>query len=425
MSPDLNEGQTKFTWKSELSAGLIGYLTTVYIIVVNGSILSEAGISLENGMLATILVSFVGTLIMGLFAKLPLILIPGMGINALFVYSIVDGVGLTFQEGLAVVLIASILFLITAFSRLGILLRDSVPSSLKHAITVGLGFFLLLIGLEKSQLVVRGEHTIIAIGDFTSPVFIVSLLTLLIAIFLFVRNVPANFLFTMISGTVIAYFFGTLESGQAIISFEDTQPVFLPSFASIDNISFWLAVFPLAMILVFENMGLINGQLDMLQKTKEFDKAYKVTAFSTLTCAFFGSSPTVSAAENTAVIASKGKTGRVAIFASVLFLASIFFIPVISYIPDTAISPILIIVGILMAQNLSYISLDDLTEAIPALLIAVMIPFTYSIADGMAFGFITYPIVKLAVGKHKELSKPLLVISLLFLLDFVVKIIGF
>lgn len=424
MTSKLNEDQTRITWKNELLAGLIGYLTTVYIIAVNGSILSEAGISLENGMLATILASFVGTLTMGLFAKLPLILIPGMGINALFVYSIVEGVGFTFQEGLAVVLVASLVFLVTAFSRLGILLKNAIPSSLKHAITVGLGFFLILIGLEKSQLVVSGEHTIIMIGDFTSPIFIVSLLTLLLAIFLFVKNIPANFLITMISGTFIAFLFGTLEPSKLTISFQDTQPLFMPAFSAMSNLSFWLAVFPLAMILIFENMGLLHGQLDMLKQTDKYENAYKVTAFSTVTCAFLGTSPTVSAAENTAVIASNGKTGRTAVVASFLFLTSIFFIPLISYIPDTAISPILIIVGILMAQNLRHIPLSDLSEAIPALLIAIMIPFTYSIADGMAFGFITYPIAKLALGRKTELSKPLIIISALFLMDFIVKIIG-
>ncbi|MGY0691515.1 NCS2 family permease [Virgibacillus sp. FSP13] len=411
-------------WHTELLAGLIGYLTTVYIVVVNGSILSEAGISLESGMTATILASFVGTLLMGFFTKLPLIIIPGMGINALFAYSIIEGTGLTFQEGLAVVLIASIIFLITAFSRLGLLLKEAIPESLKHAITVGLGFFLILIGLEKSQLVVSGEHTIIALGDFTSPTVIVSLLTLFLAIFLFIKNIPANFLFTMVGGTILAYFFGILDSTTNTATINVDEIIFIPAFTAVGEFSFWLAVFPLAMILIFENMGLLNGQLQMLKRDNSYKKAYQVTAFSALASGFLGTSPTVSAAENAAVIASNGKTGKAAITASVLFLATIFIIPWISMIPNTAISPILIIVGVLMAQNIRHISLDDLSEALPAFLITVMIPFTYSIADGMAFGFIAYPIVKLALGKQRELSTALVIISSLFLFDFVMKIIG-
>ncbi|ASN05790.1 NCS2 family permease [Virgibacillus necropolis] len=422
---DPGKALAKGNWRTEIIAGLIGYLTTVYIVVVNGSILSEAGISIESGMMATILASFVGTLFMGLYAKLPLILIPGMGINALFAYSIVEGTGLSFQEGLAVVIVASVLFLITAFSRLGLILKEAIPNSLKHAITVGLGFFLILIGLEKSGLVVSGEHTIIAIGDFTSPTVMVSLLTLFLAIFLFMKNVPANFLITMISGTVLAYLFGILHKGASAVDVNAQELVFIPAFTAFDELSFWLAVFPLAMILIFENMGLLHGQLDMLKRENRYEKAYRVTAFSSLTCAFLGTSPTVSAAENAAVIASNGKTGKVAITASLLFLATIFIIPWISIIPNTAISPILIIVGMLMAQNIRHIYLDDLSEAVPAFLIAVMIPFTYSIADGMAFGFIAYPIVKLALGKQKELPFALVIISSLFLFDFLMKIIGF
>ncbi|MFD1038027.1 NCS2 family permease [Virgibacillus byunsanensis] len=412
------------TWRKEITAGLIGYLTTVYIVAVNGAILSEAGISLETGMIATILASFVGTLLMGLYAKLPLILIPGMGINALFAYSIVEGTGLSFQEGLAVVLIAAILFLITAFTRLGLVLKDAIPDSLKHAITVGLGFFLILIGLENTGIVVSGKQSVVAIGDFTSPTVIVSILTLFFAIFLFMRNVPANFLITMLAGTALSYFFGVLDTETRSLSLDVSESFFLPSFTAIGDISFWLAIFPLAMILIFENMGLLHGQLHMLKRSKSYTKAYQVTAFSSLTCAFFGTSPTVSAAENAAVIASEGKSRRAAITASLLFLATIFIIPWISMIPSTAISPILIIVGVLMAQNIRHVPLDDLSEALPAFLIAVMVPFTYSIADGMAFGFIAYPIVKIALGKKKDLSIALIVISLLFLFDFIIKIIG-
>lgn len=412
------------SYRNEIIAGIIGYLTTVYIVVVNGSILSEAGITLEAGMMATILASFVGTLFMGIFSKLPLILIPGMGINALFAYSIIQGNGLTFQEGLAVVFIASLIFLLTAFTKLGVLLKEAIPDSLKHAISVGLGFFLILIGLEKSGLITGGESTIIAIGDFHSPAIIVGLITLFIAIFLFVKNVPANFLITMVIGTLLAYLFGIIEPGKESVNLESTDILYLPAFTAIDELSFWLAVFPLAMILIFENMGLLNGQLSMLNREKSYQAGYKTTAISTLTCAFLGTSPTVSAAENAAVIASKGKSGLAAITASLLFIGTIFIIPWITMIPNVAISPILIIVGFLMAQNIRHIPLDNISEAIPAFLIIVMIPFTYSIADGMAFGFIAYPIVKMALGKQRELSAAIVIISFLFVCDFLIKIAG-
>ncbi|WP_067729304.1 NCS2 family permease [Oceanobacillus damuensis] len=409
---------------NDIIAGIIGYFTTVYIVVVNGSILSEAGISLEAGMMATIMASFVGTMIMGFYGKLPLILFPGMGINALFAYSIVGNNGFTFQEGLAVVLVAGIIFLLTAFSKLGVILKDAIPDSLKHGITVGLGFFLILIGLESSGLITSGESTIIQIGDFTSTTVIVSLITLFIAIFLFVKNVPANFLITMVVGTLLATLFGIPEAEMAPFRVNMDELLFFPSFTAIGEFSFWLAVFPLALILIFENMGILSGQLQMLDRDNSYNRAYRVTALSATASAFFGTSPTVSGAENAAVIASGGKTGKAAITAGILFLATIVIIPWISIVPNSAISPILIIVGFLMAQNIRHLPLRNLPESIPALLIVVMIPFTYSIGDGMAFGFISYPIVKAALGKQKELTTPLIAISLLFLLSFILKIVG-
>ena len=410
--------------KNEIIAGIIGYFTTVYIVVVNGSILSEAGISLETGMIATIMASFVGTMMMGLFGKLPLILIPGMGINALFAYSIINNNDFTFQEGLAVVLVAALIFLITAFTKIGVILKNAIPESLTHAITVGLGFFLILIGLEKSGIVIGGGSTIVAIGDFTSTPVIVGLLTLFIAIFLFVKNVPANFLITMIIGTILAAIFGLQQPEVEPVQVHVNELLFIPSFTAIGDFAFWLAVFPLALILIFENMGILTGQLGMLKRHESYNKAYRITAFSTVTSAFLGTSPTVSGAENAAVIASGGKTGRAAITAGIFFLATIFIIPWISMVPNSAISPILIIVGFLMAQNIKHLPLNDIADSIPALLIVVMIPFTYSIGDGMAFGFIAYPIVKIGLGKQKELTKPLIIISSLFFIEFILKITG-
>ncbi|MYL33102.1 NCS2 family permease [Pontibacillus yanchengensis] len=410
--------------RKDITAGIVGYLTTVYIVAVNSSILSDAGISVQNGMIATILASVIGCLLLGLWANAPMILIPGMGVNALFAYSIVQGSGLSFQEGLGVVLVSSLLFIVVANTRMASWLQSAIPDALKHAITVGLGFFLTLIGLEKGGIVVRGEHALVELGSFTSPTVIVSLLTLAIGVFLFVKNIPGHFLITMISGTALAYFFGILEGNSTGLITSDIQWVFTPSLSAIDEIAFWMSVFPLTIVLVFENMGLLNGQLAMLKQPEKFKRSFQTTSFSALTCAFFGTSPTVSSAESAAVIASDGKTGKASITTGLLFLLTIGFIPLITWIPSVAVSPILIIVGALMVQNIRHISLEDISEAIPAFFIMAMIPFTYSIADGMAFGFIAYPIVKFAIGKRKEISVPIVIIACLFLAEFVFKAIG-
>ncbi|WP_079529806.1 NCS2 family permease [Halobacillus hunanensis] len=420
----LNKHNHRLGLRQDLLAGLIGYFTTVYIVAVNSQILSTAGLPLEQGMVATILASAAGCLIMALYANAPMVLIPGMGVNALFAYSIVEGSGIPFQEGLAVILVAGLIFLLTAFTRLGDWLKTAIPESLKHAVTVGLGMFLTLIGLEKGGLVVRGEHSLITLGNPSSALVITSLLTLFIAVFLFAKNVPGNFLITMIIGTLIAHFTGLLNAPGPSLSLADQEWIMMPSFSGITEFSFWMAVFPLTIVLIFENMGLIHGQLSMLKQDDKFKKAYQASAFSALASGFFGTSPTVSSAESAAVIASGGKSGRSSLTMAVLFLATLLLIPWISMVPATAISPILIIVGALMVQNIKEIPLDNLSEAMPAFLIIVMIPFTYSIADGMAFGFIAYPIVKFAIGKQRELTTPVVCIAMIFLLEFIMRSLG-
>ncbi|ELK46117.1 xanthine/uracil MFS-type transporter [Halobacillus sp. BAB-2008] len=420
----LNQQSNRADWKKEGLAGLIGYFTTVYIVAVNSQIMESAGLPLESGMVATILASALGCLIMALYANAPMVLIPGMGVNALFAYSIVEGTGMDFQQGLAVVVVASILFLITAFTKLGDWLKQAIPSSLKHAITVGLGLFLTLIGLEKGGLVVKGDHSLIALGNPSSALVMTSILTLFIGIFLFTRNVPGNFLITMVAGTILAKFTGVLGEKGDPISLGSQSFAYMPDFSTIGQFGFWMAVFPLAIVLIFENMGLIHGQLGMLDQEGKFKRSYQASAFSALTTGFLGTSPTVSSAESAAVIASGGKSGKSSLTMAVLFIGTLFLIPWISMVPSTAIAPILIIVGALMVQNIKEIPIDQLSESMPAFLIIVMIPFTYSIADGMAFGFIAYPIVKFAIGKQRELSAPVVLIAMIFLIEFIVRSLG-
>ncbi|PBB05831.1 MULTISPECIES: NCS2 family permease [Salimicrobium] len=419
----LNKNGKQNSWKQELIAGFIGYFTTVYIVAVNSQILSDAGLPLETGMVATIAASALGCLLIALYANAPMVVIPGMGINALFAYSIVEGAGFTYEQGLAVVVVASLVFLITAFTSLGAWLSRALPVSLIHAITVGIGFFLALLGLEKGGIVVKGEQSLIALGELSSPVVLTSVATLFIAIFLFAKNVPGNFLITLAVGTGIAYFAGILGEPQPSLNFREQQWVFAPDFSVVTEFGFWMGVFPLALVLIFENMGLIHSQLDMVgNKTDtKFHKSYQATAFSSFTSGFLGTSPTVSSAESAAVIAAGGKTWRASLTMAILFIATLFLIPWISIVPSTAISPILIIVGSLMVQEIKHIPFDDLSEALPAFLMIAMIPFTYSIPDGLAFGFIAYPLVKIAMGKQRELTVPIILIASAFLIEFLLR----
>ncbi|RKQ32682.1 NCS2 family permease [Oceanobacillus halophilus] len=413
------------TIKNEILAGFISFFAIVYIIVVNSTILADAGIPIQAAVWATILTSVAGCFIVGFGANVPLILVPGMGVNAMFAYTFVHSMGLTWQEALGVVFISGLVFIVIAFTKLSNVLSTAIPGTLKHAITVGLGLFLALIGLEKSNIIVRGEHALVALGDIGSLEVVAFLLTFVIAIGLFLRNIPGNFLITIFLGTVIAWVFGLIDTSQmgaSSLSIEDYGSVFAAmSFDSIASITFWIAVFSLTMVLVFENIGLVSGQVNQAKQPGKYIPAVRAVSISAMFSGLFGSSPTVSTVEGSAGITSGGRTGITAIVTGLLFLLSFLFIPFISLIPGSAISPILIIIGGLMLQNIRDINLQDLSEAFPAFLIIIMIPFSYSIADGIAFGFIAYPIAKLAVGKASQVSKPLYIIAGLFFINFLLQ----
>jgi adenine/guanine/hypoxanthine permease len=422
----LDANETSF--KKEVMAGTIGFFTIVYIIAVNSLILSEAGIPLEAAIMATIITSVVGCFLMGFWANVPILLVPGMGINALFSYTLVQSMGLSWQEALAVVFVSGLVFAFVAFSRFAGSLSAAIPQSLKEAITVGLGLFLMLIGLEKGGIVEKGTNSLIALGNLGDPQVLATIITFLLAIVLFMRNVPGNFLITVAAGTLIALLFGNIDVSQAkesSFSFGDYLDVFgAMSFESFFSITFWVAVFSLTMVLVFENIGLVHGHVSFIGKPERFKRAFQANSVSALLSGLFGTSPTVSTVESAASMAAGGRTGLTTVATGLLFMLSAFFIPVIKLIPNSAIAPILIIIGGLMLQNIRNLDMKDMSESFPAFFIIAMIPFTYSIADGIAVGFILYPILKIAIGRAKEVSIALYVIAGLFLANFVFHVIS-
>ncbi len=411
------------TVRREMTAGLIGFFTVVYIIAVNSLILSEGGMPIEAAIIATIGASVFGAFVMGFWGNAPILLVPGMGINALFSYTMVQSMGLTWQEALAVVFVTGVIFVAVAFTRFAKVLSAAVPHSLKEAITVGLGLFLILLGLEKGGLVIQGNASILALGSLNDPTVMATALTLIIAVILFIRNVPGNFLITIIAGTIIASFFGLIDASESGDSSLNMQEAFASfgalSFDSVLSSVFWVAVFSLTMVMVFENIGLVHGQVNLIDQPEKFGRAFQATSLTAMASGIFGTSPTVASVESAAAMTAGGRTGLTAITAGLLFLVSIFFIPMIKLIPDSAIAPILIIIGGLMLQTIRNIDMTDMSETFPALMIIALIPFTYSIADGIAIGFILYPILKIGIGKWREVSIPLYVISGLFLMNFI------
>ncbi|PGT81675.1 MULTISPECIES: NCS2 family permease [Bacillaceae] len=415
--------KNKTSIKQEILAGSVSFFTIVYIVVVNASILADAGIPLEAGIIATVLTSVAGCLIMGLFGNTPIILVPGMGVNALFTYTIVLGMGLTWQEGLAVVFVSGILFTIIAFTKLSTIISESIPLSLKEAITVGIGFFLTFIGLQKGGIVVLSKETFVALGNFSEPTVFLTLITLITTVILFSKQIPGNFLISILFGTILSACFGQLNydfTFKSVDAFVMYKEVFLAmSFANMVDIAFWTATFSLTMVIVFENIGLVFGQVHMINRPQRYNRSLQANALSTITSGIFGSSPTVSTVETAAGITAGGRTGLTSLTTGVLFLTSLLFLPFVRIIPDSAIAPILILIGSLMIQNIQHIDLNDFSESFPAFLIIALIPFTYSIVDGMAFGFIMYPILKIVLKRQTDVKPPLYIIAFLFLLNFI------
>ncbi|OCA82264.1 permease [Bacillus sp. FJAT-27225] len=406
--------------RTELIAGLTAFMTVAYIIVVNGAILNQAGMPYEAVTIATVISCFIGCMLMALWANSPLLLVPGMGDNAFFVFTLVFAFGLTWQQALAAVLIAGIVFVLAAVTNGAAWLSRSIPQSMIHAMTAGIGLFIAFLGLKNGGLIVPNEGTFVALGSLRDPGALTTLLSLAILLPLFLRNIRGNFLIGIIAGTVIGGLLGIVDFstiGNFGLSFEGYDSIFMAfDFSQLTTVSFWTAVFSLSMVIIFQNMG---AQLGMLTDKRKFKKSFQANAFSVVAASLVGCSPTTTAAESATGIAAGGKTGLTSFTAGLLFIPALFLIPFFKVIPNEAIAPVLIIVGCLMAQSLRQIPFDDFTEAFPAYLMLVVMPLTFSIANGIAFGFIVYPIVKLVTGRKNEISTAMYVIAFFFMLYFV------
>lgn len=418
----LKEHKTNF--KTELIAGLTSFFAAVYIVVVNASILSDGGVSQEPLIIATVLASFMGCLLVALISNTPLVIMPGMGINALFTYTIVLGMGLTFNQALGSVVIAGLLFLIIAITPLSKILDESIPNSLKESITIGIGLFITFLGLQKSGLIISDSSTFVKIGDLSNPRIIFFIFIFILTVILFAKNIPGSFLISIITGTIIAILFKFVDVSNlnfTLPNFKEYQNIFFNiDLSEILNSKFWIATFSLTLVIVFENIGLLHGQINGLLKTpKKQNKALNSIALSTIACGLFGTSPSVSTVEGTAGIAAGGKTGLTSLISGFLLLISLLFIPFINIIPNEVIAPILIIIGSLMIKGIVHIDFNDISEAIPNFLIIVLIPLTFSIIDGIAFGFISYTIMKIATKKSKDISVTMYIVSFIFILYFI------
>lgn len=416
----LEENNTNI--RTEMIAGVTTFLTMVYIIVVNPTILNAAGVPMDQVFMATVISAVLGTLCMALFANYPIAIAPGMGLNAYFT-SVVISQGLTYQVVFGTVFIAGLIFILLSLTKLRETLIAAIPPPLKFGITSGIGLFIAYLGLKMSGIVVPNEGTMIGLGDLQDPIALLTLFGLFVTLILMARKVKGALFIGMIATGILAYFTGYLD----FTGFVSTPP--MPVFFDIDiggvfTHGLYAVVFAFLLVTVFDTTGTMIGVAEQagLMKNGEIPRAKSALladATATTVGSMFGTSPSTAYIESTSGVAAGGRTGLTSLVVAVLFALSIFFYPIIQAIAGlpAITAPILIIVGCFMMEGLARVDWKTFDEAFPAFAIILTMPLTSSIATGIAIGFITYPLLKLVSGKGKEVHWILYVFGVIFLIQ--------
>jgi AGZA family xanthine/uracil permease-like MFS transporter len=416
------------TVKTEVMAGLATFLTMAYITVVNPAILSTEGTGMEFGAVftATIIAAVVGTLIMGLWAKWPVALAPGMGLNAFFAFGVVFGMGYTYQQALAAVFIAGLVFIGLSVTPARKYIINSIPRSMKLGVGAGIGLFLAIIGLKNAGVVVDNPATLVGLGDISSwPVLLAGLGFAIMAI-ADKRGIPGAIIIGIIATSIIAWIFGISEIGGVVGSIPNPSHAFSMDFSLIATAGFIGTAFAFLFVDFFDTAGTLTsvanltGKVNKNGEVEDIDRALLADSVATSVGALAGTSNTTSYIESGAGIKEGGKTGLTAVTVAVLFALCLFIAPLAQSIPAFATAPALVFIATYFLRNLKDIEWDDVSEYAPAVLAAIIMPLTFNIAYGIALGFIAYVVIKALSGKHSELNSGSMAIAAVSLLYFIV-----
>lgn len=414
--------------KTEILAGATTFFTMAYILVVNPSILSQSGMDISAVFTATALASVIGTVIMALVANYPFGMAPGMGLNAFFTFTICLTLKFSWQTALAASLIEGLIFLSLNLFKVRQLIIDSVPQTLKYAISIGIGFFIAFIGLQNSKIIVGNEATLVHIGNLKDPSVLLACLGVVLIAILYHNNVKGSFMIGMFAIYILGMIFGVAKLPSGIISMPPSiAPIFMQfDFKSAMVIGIVPVIITMLFIDIFDSIGTLiglaskAGYLDENGNVQNADKVLTADAVGSTIGACLGTSTPVAFIESAAGIAQGGRTGLAGLTIAGFFLLSLFFSPILTAIPAFATAPVLIVLGLLMMEPITNIDFSDFTEGLPVFLTLILTLLTYSITDGLAFGFISYVLIKLFTGKSKEIPKPMYVISILFVIMFMI-----
>ncbi len=402
------------TAKQEIIAGITTFLTMAYIVFVNPVMLSATG--MEKGALitATCLSAAIGTGLTGLWVNAPFAMAPGMGLNAFFTYTVVLGQGATWQEALGVVFLSGIVFVILTVTGVRKALIEAIPVEMRLAVGAGIGLFIAFLGMQTMGLIVSNPATLVGLGQFTKPV-ILGVIGFTVMAFLEVKRMKGGILLGIVVTTILGIIMGEISIPDAVVSM---PPSIMPVAFKLDIMgalrpALFGSIFSFVFVDLFDSLGTLlacaneAGLIDENGKVEKIDKILEVDAASTMIGSVLGTSTVTTFVESASGIAAGGRTGLTSVTTSILFILTLFFSPIIGVVPGFATAPALIIVGVFMFKNLLDINLRDLETAIPCFLTIIMMPLSYSISIGIAFGFISYVAIKIFVGKAGTV-KPIL-----------------
>jgi len=414
--------------KTEVLAGITTFMTMAYILIVNPLILSDAGMDFGAVFTATAVSSIIATLVMAFYANYPFALAPGMGLNAFFAYTIVLGMGYSWQMALAAVFIEGLIFIALTLLNVREAIVKAIPMNLKHAVSVGIGLFIAFIGFSNAGVIVANPATTVALGDMTSPGAIIALLGLIITGILLAKGIKGALLIGIFITTIIGIPLGLTQLPTSIISAPPSlSPIlFQFDFSRVLSLDMVIILFTLLFVDMFDTIGTLVGvadKADMLDESGNLPKAKQALfadAVGTTAGACLGTSTVTTYVESAAGVSEGGRTGLTALSTAGMFVVALLFSPLFIMIPGAATAPALVLVGLFMMTPIKKINFDDYTESIPAFLTIIMMPLTYSIAEGIVFGMVSYTALKILTGKLKDVSIIMVVLSILFILKFIV-----
>jgi len=419
--------------RREIIAGIITFLTMSYILIVNPMVLGEAGMDKAALFTTTALAAIIGTLLMAFIANVPIAQAPGMGLNSFFAFTVVLTMGYTWQFALTAVIISGTIFVILTFFNVRELIIKNIPQVLKDAIPVGIGLFITLIGLKGAGIIVASPNTMVTMGDMASHSVWIAFMGLIVTAVLLVRNVKGAILIGMLVSTIFAYVLGdvTIPAGNLISLPPSIAPIFCKfEWTNVFTFDMLIVVFTFLLVNLFDSVGTLIAVISKAGLTNKYGsfpqirRALLADALGTVAGAFLGTSPNTAYIESASGVAAGGRTGLTSVSTAAMFAFALFLAPIFLMVPTAATAPALVIIGLFMMSSVIKINFEDISQGLPAFLTIIFMPFTYSIAQGIIFGVLSFTLIKMLTGKFSEVSITIYVVSILFVLKIVLDAMG-